>query len=61
MEQIINISKRIMLAAVMLVATQAVFSQEKAAVDYRAIQTKLIKIDGENVVKLIGDVFLVHN
>lgn len=45
----------------MLVASQAVFSQEKAAVDYRAIQTRLVKIDGENVVKLVGDVFLVHN
>lgn len=53
--------KRFILSIVLVVACQAVFSQEKTAVDYRAAQTKLVKLGDTSVVKLIGDVFLFHN
>ena len=53
--------KRIILSIILMVAYQAVFSQEKTAVDYRAINTKLVKIGDSSVVKLSGDVFLFHN
>lgn len=45
----------------LVVACQAVFSQEKTAVDYRAAQTKLVKLGDTSVVKLIGNVFFFHN
>lgn len=48
-------------ATVMILISQAVFSQEKAAVDYRANETRLVNIGDSSVVKLIGDVYLYHN
>ncbi len=61
MEQIINIAKSLLVAVLVLSASKAVFSQEKAAVDYRAKETRLVQVNDSSVVKLIGDVFLVHN
>ncbi len=61
MGQIVDIGRRVIVAVLMLIASGAVFSQEKAAVDYRAKETRLVQINDTSVVKLVGDVFLIHN
>lgn len=53
--------KRLILSILLVATYQAVFSQEKTAVDYRAQQTKLVKLGDTSVVKLVGSVFLFHN
>ncbi len=61
MEQVIKIFQKVLLTALVLFASKAVFSQGKAAVDYRAKETRLVEVADSSVVKLIGDVFLIHN
>lgn len=53
--------KRIILSIILIVACQAVFSQEKTAVDYRADRTQFTKLNDTSIVKLIGNVFIFHN
>lgn len=53
--------KKFVISLLLIVACQTVFSQEKTVVDYRAEQTKLVKLGDTSVVKLVGNVFLIHN